>query len=937
MYIDDSILERVKVRWNKYMRWTPTPKQLAFLMYDGYEMFLGGSAGGGKAQCLTSACNASILGYNPEDPKQMEDFRMKCGQHVITPFGLKLIDDVQVGDAVVNPDGTTCNVIGVHPPTMPTCYKVEVIEGASCIVGEDHLWSVKRSGMRPRAKVKSPYHLTDDMSCEQRFNTELVNRYRTVTTLELKRLFDLASAQKEKGTRPNWPLIPLTEPVNFQLSPGKGTKAPPYLLGVWLGDGHCSNGQVGYTKPSKVILERMKDEAALLGDEIRTADDGIHHKFVGKGLLLSLESMHLDQCKSHDKFIPTYYKFAPIEVRKQLLKGLMDSDGYADDDGAAYYTSTSERLINDICFLARSLGYTTTKSYKAEPKYTYKGETRTGRPAWTIYFSGRNRDQLFEHHELKSRRSSEIQHEGGRRVIRMVKMKHKLEARCITVSHSNGLYLTNDFIVTHNSAGLVLSALQYCDVPGYSAILFRKTLGELKGADGIVSKIDSLLAPFLISKEVKYVASEHAYYFKTTSYDGTPGQPARLELGYIGVGNAKIRYQGSAFAFVGFDEVTHHHQTDYEYMFSRLRKPVCPIHQMVNGKPNYEPDCGLCRERSSIPLRVRSASNPGNIGHSWVRKRFKIEPHIPPEEAEKQGIKIRWIGKDPERPYLPARLSDNPYLDQEGYLRGLSQLDPETRKQLEDGDWGDSSTTKFRRSWFNRYSQNGNHYILGPDRENQAGVFSAKEMRRIWLSVDPAASSQEGVLDQFLKPKDEPSWTVISVFGLTPNYHLLWMDMDRFQEEVPEVIRRVIMMWNKWSNVAEYALIENRHIGLGVLQECARSGVPVKAAKATQDKVVRATPAIRRAEIRRIWLPQSAHWLKDVEDELFTWQGYPNESDDIIDTLAHAVNDVDWPDDKELKESYYHENLEVIQEGISYVEPHSLDLSMDDFPSCDSW
>lgn len=476
---------------------------------------------------------------------------------------------------------------------------------------------------------------------------------------------------------------------------------------------------------------------------------------------------------------------------------------------------------------------------------------------------------------------------------------------------------------------LLLAALQYVDVPGYSAIIFRQTLTELKGADGIIPKAEALLAPFLRTKEVKYVGSEHAFYFKTIDHNGEEGEPARLEFGYIGIGNAKTKYQGRAYQFIGFDELTHHTRSDYEYMFSRRRKVVCPVHKLKDGAPFYADDCDLCQVRASVPLRTRGATNPGGQGHSWVRQWFKIEPTIDPEIAARTGQKVDWVGKNPAAPFLPAKLIDNPFIDQQSYSYGLSKLDEHTRKQLQEGDWGENATAKFKRHWFHRWSENGDHYILGRDRVNEYGAFRLNQMLKLFFSIDTAASTAEGMLDTVLFPKSEPSWTVINFFALTPSYHLLLIDVDRFQEEVPEVIKRIIKMWNRWAHCRpEYALVEAKGTGLGVYQELERAGIPVKPARPTKDKVVRATPAMMRAEMGRIWLPQQAWWLKDLEDELFGWQGYPTETDDQVDVLAQAVNDIDWPDNLELIRAS-HEPIREYPTQITYIDQANLSYEID--------
>ena len=99
---------------------------------------------------------------------------------------------------------------------------------------------------------------------------------------------------------------------------------------------------------------------------------------------------------------------------------------------------------------------------------------------------------------------------------------------------------------------------------------------------------------------------------------------------------------------VSFDELTQFTEKQYRYLFSRLRRP----------------------QGSRLPIRMRAASNPGGIGHEWVKNRFPITG-----------------APQPDRTFVPAKVADNPHLDIEEYIRSLGQLDEVERRRLLDGDW----------------------------------------------------------------------------------------------------------------------------------------------------------------------------------------------------------------------------------------------------------
>ena len=120
---------------NQYIPQAPTPKQAAFLLLPVIEAFYGGQPGGGKAQPLAGMLICGIL-------KGM----------ICTPFGFKKMEDVSVGDQVVNPDGSVARVIAVHDHGFrDDLYEVTFIDGASTVVASDHLWTMRNTKRPPKA------------------------------------------------------------------------------------------------------------------------------------------------------------------------------------------------------------------------------------------------------------------------------------------------------------------------------------------------------------------------------------------------------------------------------------------------------------------------------------------------------------------------------------------------------------------------------------------------------------------------------------------------------------------------------------------------------------------------------------------------------------------------------------------------------------------
>lgn len=183
------------------------------------------------------------------------------------------------------------------------------------------------------------------------------------------------------------------------------------------------------------------------------------------------------------------------------------------------------------------------------------------------------------------------------------------------------------------SAALLMAALMFVTIPGYNALLLRRTFADLSLPEALIP----LSKDWLMETDAHWNENAKKWTFPSG---------ATLTFGYLDTDKHKYRYQGAAFHFVGFDELTQFTEAQYTYLFSRSRK--------VKGK--------------DIPLRFRSASNPGGVGHEWVKERFL--------DIQKKG-----------RLFIPARLYDNPHLDHKTYEENLDELDPVTKMQLRDGDW----------------------------------------------------------------------------------------------------------------------------------------------------------------------------------------------------------------------------------------------------------
>jgi predicted phage terminase large subunit-like protein len=367
------------------------------------------------------------------------------------------------------------------------------------------------------------------------------------------------------------------------------------------------------------------------------------------------------------------------------------------------------------------------------------------------------------------------------------------------------------------SSALLMAALQYVDVPNYSAILFRRTYADLA------------LPGALMDRFRNWVMSYEDVHWNANSYVATFPSGARVSFGYLNNTNDYLRYKGSEFQFIGMDEVTEIRESDYRYMFSRLRRPASgPL--------------------SKVPLRMRSASNPAP---NWVRQRFIVE------------------GKNEQRFFVPSFLTDNPGIDAESYRQALSVLDPVERRRLEMGDWWATTLgTLFDRTDF--------PIIDGSDVPE---ITSQARAVRYW---DLAATEPHS-------GNTDPDWTVgtLMLFDQGISYIMDVRKVRAKSDKVETLISQTAQEDGK--SVAIRMEQEPGSSGKALIDQYARYVVPgwdLQGIRSSGDKETRARPfaaAVANGNVRLV----RGKWITDWLDEI---SSFPEACthDDQVDSAVGA-------------------------------------------------
>ncbi len=363
---------------------------------------------------------------------------------VLTPTGWKAMGDIHVGDLVIAGDGTATKVTGVFPQGERPVFRVRFSDGAVTEADGEHLWS-----------TQTQYERNNDRRRKDRGRLDPCETVKTTAQIAAT-LRDLNHPNARNHS------IPITGPTRFEASE---VPVDPWLMGVLLGDACLRETSITVSSVDKWILDAVGEKLSRLNLHLRKTSDkrdrscdyGVTatSKQGGRGplsnsLLCALRSCGLLGRRSFEKHIPQVYLINSIGVRIGVLQGLMDTDGtvtrFREGEPQCSFTTTSERLAEDVQFLVRSLGGIATIR-KRKSSYRYKGERKAGRPAYVVILhlpAGMNPFTL-------PRKAGIVGIMHPVRYVDSIEPAGIKPAQCIMVEHPSHLYVTDDFVVTHNT------------------------------------------------------------------------------------------------------------------------------------------------------------------------------------------------------------------------------------------------------------------------------------------------------------------------------------------------------------------------------------------------------------------------------------------------------------------------------------------------------
>jgi phosphate starvation-inducible protein PhoH and related proteins len=395
-------------------------------------------------------------------------------RQVLTPTGFRPIGSLRVADLVIGSNGLPTPVLGVYPQGRREVFRVRTQDGASTLCCGEHLWAVATRDDRRRGKP-----------------------LRVLETREM--MGQLRAAHYHRFELPL-----MSRPVEFV---PREVSLDPYALGLLLGDGYFAATTPEFTTSDAALVSAL--EHSLEGVDVRHRG-GLHYlrqTAAGQGAVrvanpvtAALRELNLAGARSGTKFVPELYLYNSASVRRAVLQGLLDTDGGPVTQEARtcriQYCTTSPRLRDDVIFLVRSLGgiayWRTRPAAGRKPGHAQGRDVHYRSDAYVLDIRLPEGIQPFR---LARKQAAYATAGGGRpmRFIDSIEPAGGAETLCIQVAAADSLYVTDDFLVTHNTLNdsfIVLDEAQNTTPEQMKMFLTRLGFNSKAVVTGDITQID---------------------------------------------------------------------------------------------------------------------------------------------------------------------------------------------------------------------------------------------------------------------------------------------------------------------------------------------------------------------------------------------------------------------------------------------------------------
>ena len=428
---------------------------------------------------------------NPQALQEVATGAGKCQpltSKVLTPTGWKTMEEITVGSLVMTPTGKSVTVLNTFEPGVKDIYEFTFDDGRTARCCGDHIWKIYNIDWK-RSKTGVWRHLTTTDIIELHNNTKRTIGIPLVTMSEDNTDIDL--------------------PMD------------PWLIGFLLGDGSFRNNKVSFSTSDDELVEKVRSKllpeycvkySTRYDYSIKFTDSKISQTAHGKNMseknrnflghilpnqkssshhyVKTLMDLELMETYSHTKFIPEIYFSGSYEQRMELIRGLVDSDGTI-DKSSVVYTSTSKELATGFQRLIHSVGGIAKLKHCPDRSYNYNDvrtlckdvyhvSTKFPEP-WKLTSLKRKIDKTNHYYQYGPTLKLNIKN---------IKKVSTEQVKCIYIDDADHLYVTDNYIVTHNTI-MTATLSKICEKYGRTiTIVPNKSLVEQTEEDFINVGLD---------------------------------------------------------------------------------------------------------------------------------------------------------------------------------------------------------------------------------------------------------------------------------------------------------------------------------------------------------------------------------------------------------------------------------------------------------------